>query len=233
MNLKNRLNITDNEISVAMSILSGSINSVDESVRNMNVDDEEKKSSKVPDVKPVPDTPLRIANKVKKDVDDLEIEEMVKKTSTVLENIRSKLSKMKFESTEYDLVSGEDAKKVPTQSKKPEKKLFQKDGKIESNIKSDFDLVPEEVIHEAEASSTHTGKIKSSKRIITSLELAAEQDKEVSFQFENGTTATIQPALAKMAIRNYNTMSEYEKAEAAKKMRLSFKDFLSFTKSHS
>jgi hypothetical protein len=112
----------------------------------------------------------------------------------------------------YNLIPDENAKKV--KDAKSDKKLFQS----------------EDFINEAEASATHTGKIKSSRRIMTVLRASAANDKEVLFQFDNGTSATIQPALAKMAIRYYQGLSEFEKAQAAKLMRSSFKDFLSATK---
>lgn len=250
MNFKDRRNISDNEFNIAREILG--YNFVDESIRNMAVDDESKKGEKKPSSSTVPDTPTKIAKKAKSDADNISVSEneVIAPKSTVIENIRNKflsgittlsllaaspgnasdnLSTIKNinpdknlfqgaknikpkEKVMYNLIPGENAKKV--KDAKSDKKLFQS----------------EDFINEAEASSTHTGKIKSSKRIMSVLQAAAENDKEALFQFDNGTSATIQPALAKMAIRYYEGLSEFEKAESAKLMRKSFKDFLSVTK---
>ena len=85
----------------------------------------------------------------------------------------------------------------------------------------DFDA-----LSEAEGNATHTGKIASSLRIVKALQKASENDVEVPFNFENNTTMDISPALAKLALRYYNGLSAFEKAQAAKMMRSSFKQFL-------
>ena len=86
------------------------------------------------------------------------------------------------------------------------------------------------IIDESRAQAIHTGKIKSSKRIIKVLQKAADNDIEVSFDFENGTQATIQPAIAKLALAHYNNLSPFGKAQVAKKMRESFKSFIQSTR---
>ena len=85
----------------------------------------------------------------------------------------------------------------------------------------DFDA-----LSEAEGNATHTGKIASSLRIVKALQKASENDVEVPFNFENKTTMNISPALAKLALRYYNGLSAFEKAQSAKMMRSSFKQFL-------
>lgn len=250
MNFKNRQNISDNEFNIVREILG--YNSIDESIRNITGYGENKKDEKRLVTPAIPDTPTKIAKKAKNDADDISVKENADNAtkSTVIENIRNKflsgittlsllaaspgnasdnLSTIKninpdkklFQGAEnikpkekvmYDLIPGEDAKKV--KDTKSDKNLFQS----------------EDFINEAQASSTHTGKIKSSRRIMSVLQAAAENDKEAQFQFDNGTSATIQPALAKMTIRYYEGLSEFEKAESAKLMRKSFKDFLSVTK---
>jgi len=85
----------------------------------------------------------------------------------------------------------------------------------------DFDA-----LSESEGNATHTGKIASSVRIVKSLQRAAQNNVEVPFNFEDKTTMNISPALAKLALRYYNGLSAFEKAQAAKLMRSSFKQFL-------
>ena len=53
-----------------------------------------------------------------------------------------------------------------------------------------------------------------------------KNDVEVPFNFEDKTTMNISPSLAKLALRYYNGLSAFEKAQAAKLMRSSFKQFL-------
>ena len=92
---------------------------------------------------------------------------------------------------------------------------------IKEEEEIDFDA-----LSESQGNATHTGKIASSVRIVKALQKASENDVEVPFNFENKTTMNISPALAKLALRYYNGLSAFEKAQAAKMMRSSFKQFL-------
>ncbi len=69
-------------------------------------------------------------------------------------------------------------------------------------------------------------KIQSSKRITKSLMKAISSGKGVPFKFDDGTQASLEPALARRAMAYYNKLSSFEQAQAAKKMRSSFKIFL-------
>jgi exonuclease V gamma subunit len=82
----------------------------------------------------------------------------------------------------------------------------------------------------AEATATHTGRIKSSSRITKALQKAITRDIGVEYNFEDGTQATIEPSLAKRALAYYQKLSPFEKAKVAKEMRTSFKSFLSIVK---
>jgi len=73
---------------------------------------------------------------------------------------------------------------------------------------------------------THTGKIKSSKRITKSLQLAIDSGNPVEYTFDDGTIGTIEPTMAKLALAKYEALSPFEKAQAAQYMRSSFKNYI-------
>lgn len=74
--------------------------------------------------------------------------------------------------------------------------------------------------------STHTGKIKSSKRITKALQVAVETGNPVEYTFDDGTVGTIEPSMAKLAMAKYDSLSPFEKAKAAEYMRGSFKNYI-------
>lgn len=73
-------------------------------------------------------------------------------------------------------------------------------------------------------------RIESSRRIVKAMQKAISSDQGVEFMFDDGSQATIEPAIAKKALNNYNKMSPFERAQAAKQMRSSFKNFLQTVK---
>ncbi|MCX6783263.1 MAG: hypothetical protein NTZ20_04755 [Candidatus Levybacteria bacterium] len=246
MSLHRRLNISNDQMDAVKLILGLSPLMLDESIRNMTMDDKNSKGVKKMPATIVPYTPNKIANKAKREastiVDADVVDENIKAQSTVIESLRRKLAGLGLVAA---LVSGN----IPSDAPPENKNTLFPSNNIKLKSKNEFKLIPgedakkikdkadkdikvkfENYILEAQASSTHTGKIKSSKRIMKSLQVAAEQDKEIDFTFGDGSTQTIQPALAKMAIRHYNSLSEFEKAETAKLMRNSYKEFLSAIK---
>lgn len=80
------------------------------------------------------------------------------------------------------------------------------------------------------ASATHTGKIKSSKRITKALQDIMQKGEAKDYHFEDGTTVRIEPSMARLALQKYNSLSDFEKAKAASTMRKSYKDYLSMIK---
>jgi len=74
--------------------------------------------------------------------------------------------------------------------------------------------------------ATHTGKIKSSKRITKALQVAVETGNPVEYTFDDGTVGTIEPTMAKLAMAKYESLSPFEKAKAAEYMRGSFKNYI-------
>lgn len=70
------------------------------------------------------------------------------------------------------------------------------------------------------------GKIKSSKRITKALQDIISKGQAKEYKFEDGTTVKIEPAMARIALNKYNAMSDFDKAQAAKTMRNSYKEFL-------
>lgn len=83
-------------------------------------------------------------------------------------------------------------------------------------------------IIEADASgvATHTGKIKSSKRITKALLDAVESGESREYTFDDGTTGIIEPSIAKLALAKYDALSPFEKSKAAEYMRGSYKNYL-------
>jgi hypothetical protein len=83
-------------------------------------------------------------------------------------------------------------------------------------------------IIEAESAGvgTHTGKIKSSRRITKALQVAIESGEPVEYTFDDGTVGTIEPSMAKLALAKYEALSPFEKAQAAEYMRGSFKNYI-------
>lgn len=83
-------------------------------------------------------------------------------------------------------------------------------------------------IIEAESAGvgTHTGKIKSSRRITKALQVAIESGNPVEYTFDDGTVGTIEPSMAKLALAKYEALSPFEKAQAAEYMRGSFKNYI-------
>lgn len=83
-------------------------------------------------------------------------------------------------------------------------------------------------IIEAESAGvgTHTGKIKSSRRITKALQVAIDSGEPVDYTFDDGTVGTIEPSMAKLALAKYDALSPFEKAQAAEYMRGSFKNYI-------
>lgn len=83
-------------------------------------------------------------------------------------------------------------------------------------------------INEAESAgvATHTGRIKSSRRITKALQVALDSGNPVEYTFDDGTVGTIEPAMAKLALAKYESLSPFEKAKAAEYMRGSFKNYI-------
>lgn len=83
-------------------------------------------------------------------------------------------------------------------------------------------------IIEAESAGvgTHTGKIKSSRRITKALQVAIDSGEPVDYTFDDGTVGTIEPSMAKLALAKYEALSPFEKAQAAEYMRGSFKNYI-------
>lgn len=81
---------------------------------------------------------------------------------------------------------------------------------------------------EAEAAgvATHTGKIKSSRRITKAMQVAIDKGEPVEYTFDDGTVGTIEPSMAKLALSKYNSLSPFERAQAASFMRGSFKNYI-------
>lgn len=78
--------------------------------------------------------------------------------------------------------------------------------------------------------SISEAKIESSRRIVKAMQKAIASGQGVEFTFDDGTTATIEPSLAKKALDNYTKMSPFERAQSAKQMRTSFRNFLQTVK---
>ena len=170
-------------------------------------------------------------------------EPMSKEKNTAAENIKKRLDQLNKEETDFTKMKEkkykgkfepvDDAPVERIENKRKPVKFGEPGNEKLSNEEFDQEYIDQEYINgimEAEASSSHTGKIKSSKRIIKTLQKVLERGEPEDFQFENGTTVTLQPAMARMAVGYYNKLSEFEKAQAAKIMRQSFKDFLSIAK---
>jgi len=164
-------------------------------------------------------------------------EPMAKEKTSAAENIKKRLRQLNQEETDFEKMSEKKNKGKYTPLDEPAEKIENKRKQVKFGEPGNEKLSNEELdqeyingITEAEASASHTGKIKSSKRIIKTLQKVLERGEPEDFQFENGTTVTLQPAMARMAVGYYNKLSEFEKAQAAKIMRQSFKDFLSIAK---
>jgi hypothetical protein len=164
-------------------------------------------------------------------------EPMAKEKTSAAENIKKRLRQLNQEETDFEKMSEKKNKGKYTPLDEPAEKIENKRKQVKFGEPGNEKLSNEELdqeyingIMEAEASASHTGKIKSSKRIIKTLQKVLERGEPEDFQFENGTTVTLQPAMARMAVGYYNKLSEFEKAQAAKIMRQSFKDFLSIAK---
>lgn len=146
-----------------------------------------------------------------------------------------KAKELSKEETDFEKMSEKKNKGKYTPLDEPAEKIENKRKQVKFGEPGNEKLSNEELDQEyingiTEASASHTGKIKSSKRIIKTLQKVLERGEPEDFQFENGTTVTLQPAMARMAVGYYNKLSEFEKAQAAKIMRQSFKDFLSIAK---
>jgi hypothetical protein len=170
-------------------------------------------------------------------------EPMAKEKNSAAENIKKRLRQLNKEETDFTKMKEkknkgkfepvDDAPVERIENKRKPVKFGEPGNEKMSKEDVDSEEVDQEYINgimEAEASSSHTGKIKSSKRIVKTLQKVLERGEPKDFQFENGTTVTLQPAMARMAIGYYNKLSEFEKAQAAKLMRQSFRDFLSIAK---
>lgn len=70
------------------------------------------------------------------------------------------------------------------------------------------------------------GRIASSKRITKALQDIVAKGEAKEYKFEDGTSVKIEPAMARIALNKYNAKSDFEKAQAAKVMRNSYKEFL-------
>ena len=170
-------------------------------------------------------------------------EPMAKEKNTAAENIKKRLGQLNREETDFTKMKEkknkgkfepvDDAPVERIENKRKPVKFGEPGNEKMSKEDVDQEDIDQEYINgimEAEASASHTGKIKSSKRIVKTLQKVLEKGEPEDFQFENGTTVTLQPAMARMAVGYYNKLSEFEKAQAAKIMRQSFKDFLSIAK---
>ena len=89
-------------------------------------------------------------------------------------------------------------------------------------------VIKSRFIYEATSAgvATHTGKIKSSKRITKALQDAAESGEPKEYRFDDGTVGLLQPSMAKIVLQTYNSLSPFEQAKAAEYMRGSYKNFL-------
>ena len=123
-------------------------------------------------------TSLNVARGIDKDTDHAvgNIRKRIKDLNTNNEEAKKPFTStepaLEKKASDFELIPGEDAKKV--KEKKPVVKF-----------EEFLDLNKDENLSEAEASATHTGKIKSSRRILKPLQLAVERDKEVPFQYRN------------------------------------------------
>jgi len=76
------------------------------------------------------------------------------------------------------------------------------------------------------AAATHTGKIKSSKRITKALLDVINDGEPKEYRFDDGTIGILQPSMAKIIMNTYYSLSPFEQAQAAQYMRGSYKNFL-------
>lgn len=76
------------------------------------------------------------------------------------------------------------------------------------------------------SAATHTGKIKSSKRITKALQDVISSGEPKEYRFEDGTVGILQPSMAKIMMNTYNSLSPFEQAKASEYMRGSYKNFL-------
>lgn len=74
--------------------------------------------------------------------------------------------------------------------------------------------------------STHTGKIKSSKRITKALQDVIESGEPKEYRFDDGTIGILQPSMAKILMTTYSSLSPFEQAKASEYMRASYKNYL-------
>lgn len=74
--------------------------------------------------------------------------------------------------------------------------------------------------------STHTGKIKSSKRITKALQEIIDSGEPKEYRFDDGTVGVLQPSMAKIVMQTYYSLSPFEQAKASEYMRGSYKNFL-------
>lgn len=88
----------------------------------------------------------------------------------------------------------------------------------------------DEQLNESKVIGTHTGKIKSSRRIARALEQIVNRDKALPYTFDDGAVANISPAIARLALERYRKNSEFDKAKLAAKMRASYKEFIAVIK---
>jgi hypothetical protein len=82
------------------------------------------------------------------------------------------------------------------------------------------------MVAEATASATHTGKIKSSKRITKALQDIITGGEPKEYRFEDGSVGMLQPSMAKVMMDKYYSLSPFEQSRAAQYMRGSYKNFL-------